>query len=247
MDNLFNHANVGPFIGKQLIQRLVTSNPSPAYISRVSAAFNGDASGVRGDMRAVITAVLTDPEAVNPPDSLQAGRLREPLVRFVSMARQLNATAEDGLFYNNGFVQQYFIRQHPLSAPSVFNFFLPTHSPAGALAEAGLVAPEFQITDSSSIVAMTNLIDFAVLGDFVMDIQPPFGAVSLDLTEFEALAAQGTDALLDRLDLIFTYGELSPATRGAIEAIAADIPDPAFRTRIVIYLVLVSPDYAVGI
>lgn len=246
LDNLFNHPNVGPFIGKQLIQRLVTSNPSPAYVSRVTAAFN-DTNGVRGDMRAVVRAVLTDPEASNPPRPDEDGRLREPLVRFISMARQLNATAEDGLFYNNGFLQQFFLRQHPLSAPSVFNFYLPNHSPAGALADAGLVAPEFQITDSTTIVAMTNLVDFAVLGDFVMDIQEPFGAVSLDLTEFEDLLDTSDAALLDRLDMLFTRGELSLDTRNAILGVMADVADPEFRARVAIYLVLVSPDYAVSV
>ncbi len=246
LDNLFNHPNVGPFIGKQLIQRLVTSNPSPDYVARVTAAFN-DTNGVRGDMQGVLRAILTDPEALEAPSLSSGGRLREPLVRFISMARQLNATAEDGRFYNNGFLQQFFLRQHPLSAPSVFNFYLPGHSPAGALADAGLVAPEFQITDSTTIVAMSNLIDFAVFGDFVMDIQEPFGAVSLDLSEFEALAATSDAALLDRLDTLFTHGEMAPATRGIILSVMADIPDVPFKTRIAIYMTLVSPDYAVDV
>ena len=247
LDNLFNHPNVGPFIGRQLIQRLVMSNPPPAYVARVSAAFNGDSSGVRGDMRAVIEAVLTDPEVVSPSDPETAGRLREPLVRFVSMARQLNAVAEDGLFYNNGYAQQFLLRQHPLSAPSVFNFYLPNHSPAGPLAQAGLVAPEFQITDTTSIVTVTNAMYLAVIGNQVMDIEPPFGAVSLDLTAFEDLNADSLDALLDRLDTVFMHGTMEATTRQWIADIALEVEDMPLRTRVAIYMTLASANYAVNI
>lgn len=247
LDNLFNHPNVGPFIGKQLIQRLVTSNPTPEYVARITAVFNGDTSGVRGDMAAVIKAILLDSEAQEPFDATLAGRLREPLVRYTSMLRQLNATAADGLFYSHGFFQQYVLRQHPLSAASVFNFYLPSHSPPGDLADAGLVAPEFQITDSSSIVNLTNLIDLAVNGFFVMDIEPHWGAVSLDLGEFVALADESDDALLDRLDLLFTFGDLSDESRSAINGIMQDIDDVDFRTKTAIYLLLTSPDYAASI
>jgi uncharacterized protein (DUF1800 family) len=247
LDNLFNHPNVGPFIGKQLIQRLVSSNPSPDYVARVSSAFNGDQTGVRGDMAAVFKAILTDGEAQAPTNTIHAGRLREPLVRYIAMLRQLNATAEDGLFYSQGFTQQFLLRQHPLSAPSVFNFFLPAHSPTGPLADAQLVAPEFQITDSSSVVTMTNVIDWAVNGNLVLDIEPHFGAVSLDLGEYVALAQESNDALLDRLDVLFTHGGLSAATRTAIAAIMQDIDDVDFRTKRAIYLLLTSPDYATSI
>ncbi len=166
-------------------------------------------------------------------------------MRFIAMARGLHAQADDGLFYNDGFVQQFFLGQHPLSAPSVFNFYLPSHSPSGALAQAGLVAPEFQITNSTSIVSMSNLVDFAVMADFVMDIQEPFGAVSPDLSEYVDLASQGVDPLLDRLDLVFTHGELAPATRAVIADVIDDIEDAEFRARVALYMLLVSPDYAV--
>ena len=132
IDNLFNHPNVGPFIGKQLIQRLVTSNPSSAYVDRVARAFNGDTTGVRGDMQAVIRAVLLDPEAVAPPDTTaDFGKLREPVVRYASLLRQFGANSADGFIANTGYVLQALARQHPLSSPSVFNFFLPAHSARG--------------------------------------------------------------------------------------------------------------------
>ncbi len=245
IDNLFDHPNVGPFIGKQLIQRLVTSNPSPAYVERVARAFNGDATGIRGDMQAVIRAVLLDPEATAPPDAARTfGKLREPVVRYASILRQFGATSDDGFIANTGFVLQELGKQHPLSAPSVFNFFLPTHVPAGEIDDAGLVAPEFQITTSNSIVGLTNLIDFIVLGGFVTDAPEPFAPVTLELDEYLALASD-VGALLDRLDILLTAGTLDAMTRQAVRGVIADIDEPETRLRIAIYLMLTSADYAV--
>jgi len=247
LDNLFEHPNVGPFISARLIQRLVTSNPSPGYIARISRVFDGTDSGVRGDMAAVIKAILLDPEAAATADAAQSrGKLREPVLRYLALMRQLNATSSDGYYFNAGFFLQQLVSQHPLSSPSVFNFFLPSHTPAGEIAAAGLVAPEFQITTTTTVVGMTNLVDFAVNGDFVMDAQPPFGEVTLDLSEFEALAADPV-ALMDRLDLLFTSGSLDPDTRAVIVDIIDDIQDLPFRARTAIYLMLISPDYAIEI
>ena len=209
--------------------------------------FDGDTSGVRGDMAAVVRAILLDEEATQAPDPLlSSGKLREPILRYLAMLRALNARSSDGFFFNGGFFLQQLVGQHPLSAPSVFNFYLPDHSPSGEIADAKLVAPEFQITNTTTVVGVTNLVDFVVNGDFVMDAQPPFGQVSLDLTEFEALAAD-PDALLDRLDLLFCYGTLDPDSRAAIRAVIVDIPDLPFRARTAIYLVLVSSAAAVEI
>lgn len=245
IDNLFNHPNVGPFIGKQLIQRLVTSNPSPAYVERVARAFDGDDTGVRGDMRAVIRAVLLDPEAAaGTTTASDFGKLREPVVRYASILRQFGANSSDGFIANTGYFLQELAKQHPLSAPSVFNFFLPVHSPAGEIAALGLVAPEFQITTSNSIVGLSNLIDFVVLADFVTDSPEPFATVSLDYSNYEAIASD-VRALVDRLDIVLTAGTLDPATRQAIESILVDIEDLTVRTRFAIYMFLISSDYAV--
>lgn len=243
IDNLFNHPNVGPFIGTQLIQRLVTSNPSPAYVERVARAFNGDTTGVRGDMRAVVRAVLLDPEATQTTMA-DFGKLREPVVRYASILRQFGANSSDGFIANTGYFVQELGKQHPLSAPSVFNFFLPAHSPSGEIAAAGLVAPEFQITTSNSIVGLSNLIDFIVLADYVTDSPEPFTAVSLDFQDYTEIAGD-IGALVDRLDIVLTAGTLDPATRQAIEAVLADIEDLAIRARIAIYMFLISSDYAV--
>jgi uncharacterized protein (DUF1800 family) len=245
IDNLFNHPNVGPFIGKQLIQRLVTSNPSAAYVRRVANAFNGAGTGVRGDMQAVIRAVLLDPEALAPPDTTaDFGKLREPVVRYASLLRQFGAGSADGFIANTGYVLQALSRQHPLSSPSVFNFFLPAHQPAGELAAAGLVAPEFEITTSNTVIGMANLVDFALLGGFVTDATAPFLPVSLDVSDYHALAAD-VPALVDRMDIVLTCGTLSAATRQAIENTISQVSDLDIRVKLAIYLFHISPDYTV--
>lgn len=245
IDNLFNHPNVGPFIGKQLIQRLVTSNPSPAYVERVARAFNGDNSGIRGDMRAVVQAVLLDSEARSTPNNAtNFGKLREPVVRYASILRQFGASSDDGFIANSGYFLQELGKQHPLSAPSVFNFFLPAHSPAGEIAAANLVAPEFQITTSNSVIGMSNFIDFIVIADFVTDAPAPFEPVTLSFDDYVAVA-DNVDSLLDRLDVVLTAGTLDASTRQAISNVISDVDDLNIRTRIAIYMFLISADHAV--
>ncbi len=246
IDNLFNHPNVGPFIGKQLIQRLVASNPSSDYVERVARAFNGSDSGVRGDMKAVLRAILLDPEAIAPvSDSGTFGKLREPLLRYTALLRQFNVTSPDGFFANYGYLVQTMLRQHPLSAPSVFNFFLPTHTPPGELAEAGLAAPEFQITTSGTIAAVSNLADIVVLAEQANDFaQPPFTRAQLQLDDYRALAAN-VDDLLDRLDTLMTYGTLAEENRGVIRDVLLLTDDTGLRVKLAIYLIFISPDYAV--
>ena len=244
IDNLFNHPNVGPFVSKQLIQRLVTSNPSPEYVGRVAAAFNGAGGGERGDMREVVRAILTDPDIDTQAGQPAFGKLREPVLRATALYRQFNATSSDGFFANNGFGLQFFVRQHPLSAPSVFNFYLPDHQPAGLLADEGLVAPEFQITTASTVVGMTNAVDAALAG-FVMSSEPQLGEVTLDFSDYVALADEGVEPLIDRLGLVATYGTLSDDMRSVMTDVLTDIQDDEFRAQMAIYMILTSPDYAV--
>ena len=130
-----------------------------------------------------------------------------------------------------------------MSAPSVFNFYLPAHSPSGEIANAGLVAPEFQITTSNSVVGMTNLVDYMLLGDYVTDAPPPFETVSLTYADFLPVA-DDVDALVERMDIVLTAGTLDAATRTAITGVLADIDDTNVRTRIGLYMFLISPDYA---
>ena len=149
LDNVFNHPNVGPFIARQLIQRLVSSNPSPDYIGRVAAAFADDngaaAGGTRGNLRAVVRAVLMDPEARNLAQvPANGGKLREPLLRVSALWRALDARSRDGRI-REGWPEVYGA-QAVLRSPTVFNFYLPTYALPGEIANAGLVSPEFQIT-----------------------------------------------------------------------------------------------------
>ncbi|EED33539.1 conserved hypothetical protein [gamma proteobacterium NOR5-3] len=248
IDNLFFHPNIAPFLGKQLIQRLVTSNPSPDYVARVSAAFEDNGNGERGDMRSILRAILLDPEALAEPDPESTfGKLREPLLRYTAMLRQLSVSSPDGFYANLGFFVQQLIQQHPMSAPSVFNFYSPSHQPIGELAEQGLVSPELQITNSNSVIEISNLMRYAVVADLVNDLSdPPFFKATLGLDDFLPLAEE-PQALLDRLDTIFTYGTLTNDTREAILELVSLIDEPELRVRIAAYLILISPDYAVEI
>ena len=240
IDNLFNHPNVGPFIGKQLIQRLVTSNPSAAYIGRVTAAFEGDESSPRGDMQRTLRAVLLDPEAT---DGI---RLREPFRRYVALNRSLRATSSDGTYPGLGYVAQFLVQQNVLSAPSVFNFYLPSFTPAGDIGDAGLVAPEFQITNASTIVGMSNLVAYALYTPQSLDTPDGFADITLDLSEYTNLA-DDSDALLERIDLVFFAGNMPPDTRSTIADIVDTLgADVLARTQVALYLALTSADYAVA-
>ena len=245
IDSLFNHPNVGPFIGRLLIQRLTTSNPSPEYISRVTAAFNGDQTGVRGDMKAVVKAILLDPEVTNPANRNHFGKLREPVLRLAALARQFNAECEDGMFYNNGYRLNYFANQHPFNSPSVFNFYSPNFSPAGELAANGLVAPEFQITTSTNSIGIVNQIDLGLFqsGDQLFQPSEPFTPTIINIDDYVELA-DDPDQLLDRLNIVMTYGQLDSITRNRIKSILEEVSNLRDRTLHAIYLISVSPAYA---
>jgi uncharacterized protein (DUF1800 family) len=178
LDHLFAHPNVGPFFGRQMIQRLVTSNPSPAYVGRVAAAFDDNGHGERGDLRAVWTAVLTDPEALAPSDPATGGKLREPVARYAGWARTVGVESESGKWEifdtsNAGLS----LGQSPLRSPSVFNFFRPGYVPPHtAIAEAGAVAPEFQIANETSIAGYTNFLQWAIRWGYA-DVKPSYAAM----------------------------------------------------------------------
>lgn len=258
LDNLFNHPNVGPFIGRQLIQRLVTSNPSPQYINRVAAAFNNNGQGVRGDMKAVIRAILLDPEArdcalVEDP---YRGMLREPITRWTHLCRAFNSFSLKGVFRNHAdnFYQNTF--QRPLGSPSVFNFFQPDYTPIGPIESAGLVAPEFQITNSVTIVGYANrLHEWVMKENNVMEYRDIFNGewnndkyVNLNLTDELALDQPGdVDELLERLNLILFHGQMTWVTRDRIREALLQVPQSNWdvRVRLAIFLSMTSPDYLI--
>jgi uncharacterized protein (DUF1800 family) len=271
VSNLFYHPNVGPFIATRLIQRLVTSNPSTGYVARVSAAFADNGSGVRGDMKAVVKAILLDSEARDPA-MMQLptwGKLREPFLRVVNMARAFNAYSTSGYYaldqytYNHG--------QDPMDAPSVFNFFLPGYSPPGPITEAALVAPEFQIINASSAVLGPNYFWDAILGDLhhyghgdasyvvklnltnelSMLVVPP-AQITDDVPSIPGGGNPGADpdALLRRLDLVLTGGTLAPEQFQIIREAMLRIGTYTWqwhkeRLRLAIYLIVTSPDFNV--
>ena len=245
MDTLFNHPNVGPFIGRQLIQRLVTSNPSPAYISRVSAAFNNNGAGVRGDMQAVLRAVLLDAEArdATRANDLKWGKLREPMVRFGGWMRAFNAKSAKGNYQIWNLEDEVSsLGQNPLRAPSVFNWFRPGYAPPGDILRQGLVAPEFQITHETTATGYANFVTETVERGHGWNDSAIKGDYSAEL----ALAAT-PEALLDRLNLLLTAGRMQAQTRqiilDAVKAIAAT--DANKRVHTAIALVMLSPDFIV--
>lgn len=254
IDNLFNHPNTGPFIGRLLIQRLVTSNPSPDYIYRVAAAFNDNGSGVRGDMKAIIRAILLDPEARNRSniDNPQFGKLREPVLRHTHIARSFDYRPASGPLRvgTDASIEAY--AQLPMKAPSVFNFYLPDHQPLGPIKDAGLVAPEFQITTATTTIKNLNFYAVSLPFDFVIDPIAEGDEIEL-LSDFAAenqlIENDDIAGLLDRLDILLTRGQMSATTRSALQAaitgaIANDL-EPEETVRFAVTLVASSPDFAI--
>jgi len=227
LNTLFNHPNVGPFIGKQLIQRLVTSNPSPAYVQFVAQAFNNNGSGVRGDMAAVIRAVLLHPEARSEPTG-QFGKLREPVLRVTQAARALQATSLTGRWMM-GWDERRKLLQAPLGSPSVFNFYRPGYVPPNtAIANMGLVAPEFQIANETTVVEWVNYA-FALLtsgtawtgtGVDVPEANRNKADVTIDFTRTTTAlgqaAAISNEAAVDQLNVLLFSGRMSIELRGKI-------------------------------
>ena len=246
IDVLFNHPNVGPFFCTQLIQRLVTSNPSQEYIERVARVFNGETGSPRGDMKAVLRAIFFDPEAEIGTWSHTFGRLKEPVVRIVSLARMFNYTSESGEYFNTGYRLDFLAQQHPLSSPSVFNFYQPNYSPVGEIADHEMVAPEFQITTSTTVIGITNYIGLGIFNEnqIFHTFRPHFEIPRIDLSDYEELAAEPKD-LIDRLDIVLTQGQLSQKTRDIVIDALDRVDDVRQRAQIAIYLILISPDYAV--
>ncbi|HSI60638.1 MAG TPA: DUF1800 family protein, partial [Ideonella sp.] len=231
LDTIFNHANVGPFFCRQMIQRLVTSNPSPAYLQRVAGVFNDNGAGVRGDLQAVWRAILLDTEARgdDAPGRAGYGKQREPVVRFANFLRALGAASASG--YNE---IDYLdsadnaLGQSPLLAPSVFNFYSPNYRPAGALAAAGLVAPEFQITSETTVAGAMNF--FSALFD-AGSYGNGASKVTLDYGPLVALAATPA-ALVARLDELFFNRQMGDGTRGRLTTLLAAMSRSTARERV---------------
>ncbi|KRB02359.1 DUF1800 domain-containing protein [Lysobacter sp. Root690] len=249
LDNIFRHPNVGPFIGRQLIQRLVTSNPSPAYVARVSAVFADNGQGVRGDMKAVVKAILLDPEARTPSaQPSHFGKVREPMLRLTHLYRAFNARSRNGRYVARApdFYQRN-LGQIPLGSPSVFNFFRPDFVPIGEMGELGLAAPELTLANDSLIPAGNNLIWDLVRGFHTGATGQSDTAILLDFSRDLPLAAD-PNALLDRYNLLFLSGQMSPAMRQVLLNHLNGVRNNdggLSRVQRALYLILNSPEYNV--
>jgi uncharacterized protein (DUF1800 family) len=240
LDDIFNHPNVGPFIGKQLIQHLVTSNPSPAYIARVSAVFADNGSGVRGDMGAVVQAILTDTEARGDvPVQSNSGHLREPALFITAMLRGLGGQS-DGVLPRNAISG---MGQPIYTAPSVFNFYPPSFVLPGSQT----LAPEFSIDNAATALARANFVNTVIMQGGAMP-DPTVTASTGTSIDLSALAAiTDPNALIAQLNQTLMHGSLSSAASGAmLAAINAQSPtDPLAAARTASYLLLTSAQYQV--
>jgi uncharacterized protein (DUF1800 family) len=268
LDTLFNHPNVGPFFGRQMIQRLVTSNPSPAYVARVASVFNNNGKGVRGDLGAVLRAILLDEEATGSAslNSNTFGKLREPMVRIAQWARTFKVSSAKGTWKMQGstYSARESIAQNPLTAPSVFNFFRPGYvPPSSALSSTGATAPEFQIVNESTVASYINYLQnilyqgiWVRAPELLTNPMEPTSTDGHDMVpdySFEFTLVSNTTALVQHLNLLLCGGQLGNDTVNLIvNALAQDqITDTAsdnfkrIHVARAIMFVMSSADYLV--
>jgi len=268
LDNIFAHPNVAPFVSKQLIQRLVTSNPSPDYVSRVTAVFNDNGRGEKGDLEAVVKAILLDPQA-RRTDSLtdeQFGKLKEPVLKFTSLMRAFDVLAKQPL-NESGTAETETIRffwpgydygQRAYGSPSVFNFYRPDYAPAKAFDNQGVVAPEFQILTEQNITAASNWGGAVIFNsyDFLrenceeqLSFESGVGCVFARFDD-EIELARDADELLDHLNMLMLGGQMSQAMRDVLlEHIepfnSQQEQERLYRVAEATYLIWMSPEFAV--
>jgi uncharacterized protein (DUF1800 family) len=252
LDVLFNHPNVAPFFSTQMIQRLVTSNPTPAYVNRVANVFNDNGKGERGDLRAVFKAILLDEEAITPSNAgtPTAGKLREPALRLAQWGRTFGAGSKSGNWGISALSDPALtLGQSPLRAPSVFNFFRPGYVPPNTpIATNGFVAPEFQLVNEVTVAGYVNFMISALKGEMTntgWDVGAKYTS--------EIAIAHNSGALLDRLCLLLAANQISASTKTTIkEALDSSVvvetshPNTKLkRVQMAILLVMASPDYLV--
>ena len=241
MRAVFMHPNAGPFISKHLIQKLVTGDPTPGYVARVASVFNANASGARGDLKAVVRAILLDPEARGATKLDPGyGKLREPALFVAGTARALNA-ATDGVFFRP---QTSAMGQPIYTAPSVFNYYPPDYVVPGTTA----LGPEFAIQNTSTALARANYANTLAFAAAIAPDPSVYGATGtqLDWSPLTALAGNPS-TLVDRLDRLLAHGTLSTAAKSAIVTAVAAVPatDPLTRARTAFYLAITSSQYQV--
>lgn len=247
LDTLFRHPNVGPFIGRQLIQRLVTSHPSPDYVARVAAVFANNGRGVRGDLAAVVRAILLDVEARQAPGT-GVGKLREPVLRIAHWMRAFGASSSTGAYNFAWQIEQ--AGQAPQHAASVFGYFRPGYIPPGTtFASASTTAPEFQIVNENTVAGWVNLAESMASGglgwtDNTYELAASYDGLVARLTQGQVTG------LVDALDQLLLGGRMSAELRQVIvEAVASvggnDAASQLNRVRMAVFIALASPEFLV--
>jgi len=248
IDAIFQHPNVGPYVARELIHSLVTSNPSPAYVERVANAFNDNGSSVRGSLWAVVKAILLDPGARTAPSDPLYGHLREPVLYATNLLRAFHARSADGTTNSDGHINHYVrdLGQSVFRPPTVFSYFPQAY--IAPPASAGVLGPEFGIMNANTSLKRANWVNDMVFWGGIPadpDDDSPLGT-AIDLSELEALAVNPSN-LVDRLDRLLLHGTMSDALRGSIvDAVnAMDSGDFLGRAQQALYLVVVASQYQI--
>ncbi len=241
VDAIFRHPNTPVFVGRQLIQFLVTDNPSPAYVRRVHDVFVNDGNGERGNLAAVVKAILLDPEARALPLDASSGKMREPVIRTMHLGRlfRLAENHPDFVWWN--WQENYYgaTKQEPMNSPSVFNFYTPVYQAPGEIRNGGLVSPGFQIVDTYSSISFPNLLwkylhegfTSAWEWNYPLDFSGPL------------LLAENPAALADHVNLLVCAGSMTAHTREVLlDAISAPALTPKDRVALAVWLAMTSPE-----
>jgi len=241
VDAIFRHPNTPAFVGRQLIQFLVTDNPSPAYIERVHDVFVNDGTGTRGNLAAVIKAILLDPEARSQPLSASYGKVREPVIRTMHLGRLFHLAEAHPEFVWWNWQENFYghTKQEPLNSPSVFNFYTPVYQAPGDIRNGGYVSPGFQIVDTYSSISFPNLTWKYLHEGFGAGWEWQF---PLDFGD-TLLLAENSVALVDHVNLLVCAGSMTSRTRGILLTEISN-PDltPKDRVALAVWLAMTCPE-----
>jgi uncharacterized protein (DUF1800 family) len=250
LDNIFAHPNIGPFVCRQLIQHLVSGDPSPAYVARVSAVFANNGSGVRGDMKAILTAIIMDPEAragdtqtgdqADMSPAVDGGHLREPLLWTMNLLRGLNAAqtpATSYLYVNFMSGTLTSVGEAPINQSSVFNYFPPSY----IIPQTTLNAPEFSLENTGSVIPRMSLADKIIHNE---DSAP---VIDLSATSVIGQQASNPAQLVDYLGMLFMHSQMPNDMRTALIETITAIPatDLQSRAEVAVFLVVSSSQYKI--
>ncbi len=250
LNMIMNHSNTAPFVCTKLIQQMVKSNPSAAYVSDVAEVFANNSDGVKGDLKAVIKAILLHEEArtclwQTDPTS---GKLRNPSQRYLHFAKAMALSSPNGAYWTNGFAFESRTNHLPMNSPSVFNFYLPEHQPAGPIREANLTAPEFQIFNASTSIGYVNEADGWTRTGILFAPSELAQNVTLNKQYYNMMASD-PEVLINHLDLILCHGRLTDETRQivrtALEGLVSSPDNLTQRIEMAAFLIMISPEYTI--